>query len=115
MSSFKNKSLEDRKNEVKKMLMKYPDKVPIILEKYKNSNIPDMDKEKYLVPCDMSFSQIMYTFRKRIKLEPTQAMFVFMNNEMPAGNLLMTEVYEKYKNKEDGMLYGVYGSENTFG
>jgi len=115
MSSFKLKSLEERRNEVKKMLTKYPDKVPIILEKYKNSNIPDMDKEKYLVPSDMLFSQIMYTFRKRIKLEPTQAMFVFINNELPSSNLMMSQVYEKYKNKDDGMLYGVYGSENTFG
>jgi GABA(A) receptor-associated protein len=115
MSSFKNKSLEERKKEVVNMLKKYPDKVPIILEKLKNSDIATMDKEKYLVPADMSFAQIIYTFRKRIKLEPTQALFVFIGNEMPCSNLLMSQIYEKYKSKDDGMLYGIYGPENTFG
>jgi len=27
----------------------------------------------------------------------------------------LTQVYNKYKNKDDGMLYATYGGENTFG
>ena len=115
MSIFKNKPLNERKQEVENMMTKFPGKVPIILEKYASSQTVVMDKEKYLVPGDITVGEILYMFRKRIKLESTEALFVFFNNDMPATTMTLQQVYNKYKNKQDGMLYATYGGENTFG
>jgi GABA(A) receptor-associated protein len=115
MSIFKNKPLNERKQEVENMMTKFPGKVPIILEKYASSQTVVMDKEKYLVPGEITVGEILYMFRKRIKLDATQALFVFFNKDMAATNMTMKQVYDRYKNKDDGMLYATYGGENTFG
>jgi GABA(A) receptor-associated protein len=67
MSIFKNKPLAERKLEVKNMMTKFPGKVPIILQKYSSSQTVVMDKEKYLVPGEITVGEILYMFRKRIK------------------------------------------------
>lgn len=97
------------------MITKFPGKIPIILEKFAPSQTVTLDKEKYLVPGEITVAEILYMFRKRIKLEPTQALFVFFNKEIVATNMSMQQVYDRYKNKDDGMLYATYGGENTFG
>ena len=47
---------------------KYPDRIPIIVEKYKGSTLPDIDKCKYLVPKDMNLGQFVYIIRKGLNL-----------------------------------------------
>ena len=71
MSSFKLKyTLEERELECKKIIKKYPTRIPIICEKSKNSNAVNLDKNKYLIPDNFSFSQFIYIIRKRLKLQP---------------------------------------------
>ena len=51
MTSFKEQnSLEKRKKESNHLRKKYPDRVPVIIEKMEQSNVPQIDKNKYLVP-----------------------------------------------------------------
>jgi GABA(A) receptor-associated protein len=115
MSNFKkSKSESERIEESSKILQKYPDRIPIIVEKQRKSKIPDIDKNKYLVPKEMTMGQFIYVIRKRIKLNPTEALFVFTNNILCNNNILLSEIYNTYKDK-DGFLYIVYTSENTFG
>jgi hypothetical protein len=52
----------------------------VIVEKAEKSDIPDLDKKKYLVPADLTVGQFVYVIRKRIKLSPEKAIFVFVNN-----------------------------------
>merc|ERR1719231_1205192 len=57
MSSFKQEhAQEKRAAEAKRIRSKYPDRIPVICEKAKNSSIPDIDKKKYLVPADLMSS-----------------------------------------------------------
>jgi GABA(A) receptor-associated protein len=49
------------------------------------SDIPTIDKKKYLVPSDMTVGQFIYVIRKRIKLSPEKAIFIFVNNVLPVG------------------------------
>lgn len=93
---------------------KYPDRIPIIVEKYKDCKLPVIDKCKYLVPKDMNLGQFVYIIRKRIKLESSQALFVTVNSVLESSNTMISELYETQKD-EDGFLYIVYTSENTFG
>lgn len=44
-------SIEKRKSEAERIRAKYMDRVPVICEKADRSDIPDIDKKKYLVPA----------------------------------------------------------------
>ena len=69
MSNFKKSKTEnERLTESSKIIERYPDRIPIIVEKDKKSKIKDIDKNKFLVPNDMTLGQFMYVIRKRIKL-----------------------------------------------
>lgn len=114
---FKDKhSLEARKEEANRILNKYPERIPIICEKYekKNISVPKLDKSKYLVPCDLNVGQFMFVLRKRMKLPSEQAIFLFVNGTIPSSSVLVNELYDKHKDK-DGFLYVGYSGENTFG
>ncbi len=113
--NFKKKStLENRINESNKILKKYPDRVPVIVEKHHDSDINDIDKSKYLVPKDMSISQFHFVIRKRIKLTPEKALFITINNTLVSSSDTLGELYESMKD-EDGFIYMIYTGENTFG
>ena len=62
----------------------------------------------------MNLGQFVYIIRKRIKLESNQALFVTVNSVLESSNILISELYEKQKD-EDGFLYIIYTTENTFG
>ncbi|KAL7443301.1 hypothetical protein ACHAXM_008895 [Skeletonema potamos] len=105
---------EKRKSEAERIRAKYPDRVPVICEKADRSDIPDIDKKKYLVPADLTVGQFHYVIRKRIQLAPEKALFLFCSNTIPPNAALMSTVYEEQKD-EDGFLYVQYSGESTFG
>lgn len=116
MDLFKNlNSLEKRKSECQRILKKHPERIPVIVCKNcKEGVLPDIDKQKYLVPKELTLGQFVYIIRKRIKLDPNQALFVLINNSLQPTNRLLEDIYSDSKD-EDGYLYIVYSSENTFG
>ncbi|KAE9034773.1 hypothetical protein PR001_g9578 [Phytophthora rubi] len=61
----------------------YSDRIPVICEKADPSDILDIDKKKFLVPVDLTVGQFVYVIRKRIKLSPEKAIFIFINNVLP--------------------------------
>jgi GABA(A) receptor-associated protein len=73
-----------------------------------------IDKNKFLVPSDLSIAQFLFTIRKRIKLRPEQSLFLFVKNSIPRSDILLSQLYKEYKD-EDGFLYITYSGENTFG
>jgi len=101
-------------NEFERIKNKYPNRIPIIVEKKKDSELPDIDKSKFLVQKDMIINQFIYIIRKKINLKPNEAIFVTINNQMCISNQSLSEIYDKHKN-DDGFLYITYSSENTFG
>ncbi len=103
-----------RRSESDRIRAKYPDRVPVICERADRSDVPDIDKKKYLVPADLTVGQFIYVIRKRIKLPPEKAIFIFVDNVIPPTASLMSAVYEVQKD-EDGFLYVTYSGENTFG
>ncbi|KAJ1649336.1 ubiquitin-like protein atg8 [Dispira simplex] len=114
-SQFKDEhTFEKRKSEAERIRQKYPDRVPVICEKVEKSDIPTIDKKKYLVPADLTVGQFVYVIRKRIRLSPEKAIFIFVNEVLPPTAAMMSAIYEEYKD-EDGFLYVTYSGENTFG
>jgi len=114
-SDFKNThSFDKRKNEAQRIRAKYPDRIPVIAEKASESDVPDIDKKKYLVPSDLTIGQFVYVIRKRIKLKPEKAIFIFVNNTLPPTSALMSQIYKEHQD-QDGFLYVTYSGESTFG
>lgn len=107
----------------------------MICEKVEKSDIATIDKKKYLVPADLTVGQFVYVIRKRIKLSPEKAIFIFVDEVLPPTAALMSSIYEEHKvcnisnlcllnsmirslicnQDEDGFLYITYSGENTFG
>ncbi|KAJ0111539.1 hypothetical protein Patl1_00206 [Pistacia atlantica] len=86
----------------------------VIVEKAERSDIPSIDKKKYLVPADLTVGQFVYVIRKRIKLSAEKAIFIFVDNVLPPTGSVMSTIYDEKKD-EDGFLYVTYSGENTFG
>lgn len=107
--------IDRRKAESQKIRTQYPDRVPVICEKAERANVPDIDKSKFLVPQDLSVGQFKYVVQKRLKVDHSKAIFLFID-----GNLLATTqtplaaLYAEHKD-EDGFLYVTYSSEDSFG
>lgn len=115
MTSFREKyEFDKRKLEADRIRAKYPTKVPIIVEKMKNSTITELDKSKFLVPADLTVGQFIHIIRKRIKLSSDQGIYIFINNTIPPTVSLVSSLYENHKDS-DGFLYVLYSGESTFG
>lgn len=112
MDILKKKNL---KNSIDRILIKYPDKIPVfVYRNNKDKSLIDLKCSKFIVPESITIAQFMVIIRKRLKIESEQALFVFINNNIPVSSESMRTIYEKYKNK-DGMLMIEYCGENVFG
>ncbi|GMH43037.1 hypothetical protein BSKO_10959 [Bryopsis sp. KO-2023] len=103
---------EQRKAESNEVRSESPDRIPVIVEKSQRSDIPDIDKQKYLVSSDLLVGQFMYTIRKRIKLSSEKAIFIFVKNDLLPDAAIMMNVYQEHKDP-DGFLYITYRGEGT--
>jgi GABA(A) receptor-associated protein len=116
MENFKAKSFDERKQESERIHESYPERLCVIVGRAKTCcSIPEIEKHKYLVPKDITVGQFVYVIRKRIKLKPEQAIFLFTDTgTLPTTGALMSEMHKEYKG-DDGFLYLSYAAENTFG
>ena len=95
------------------MKFRYPDRIPVIVEA--KSDVPVLNKRKYLVPRDLTVGQFLYVLRKRIKLSPDKALFLFFNEQtLSPTSEDMGSVYESNMDPDE-FLYAMLCSENTFG
>ena len=107
-----DKTPEERELYSRRLLYKFPDRVPVIIES--NGSVKNLDKNKYMVPKTLLITEILFIIRKNIKIDSNKAIFIFVNNTLIPMNQTMGEIY--FSNKEqDGFLYIKYSCENTFG
>jgi GABA(A) receptor-associated protein len=117
MSDFTYKDVKDfvqRSKESMTIKQRFPGRVPIIIERAQRSDVPLIDKNKYLCPDTLTVGQFIYVIRKRLTLPPEKALFVFVKNTLPLASSFLREVYAQYHDI-DGFLYMTYASESTFG
>jgi GABA(A) receptor-associated protein len=117
MASYKSThSFDQRSAEAFKIKQNFPGRVPVILEMTRRTktNLPVLDKQKFLVPGDLTIGQFIYVVRKRMALPPEMALFIFANNTLPPTGTILRELYAASADP-DGFLYMEYSGENTFG
>ncbi|XP_037962941.2 autophagy-related protein 8 [Plutella xylostella] len=110
------KPFDTRKEEVLAIRSKFPNKIPLIVERYhKERNLPALDKTKFLVPEEITMSQFLVIIRNRMAIKPNQALYLIMNNRsMLSMSLTMAQAYDQHAD-EDGFLYVTYASQEVFG
>jgi len=114
------KAIEERQEEAKRIMKKYPERIPVIVERAPRSNLPEIEKKKFLVPCTMLAGEFKYIIHKHLKesggqaLPADQTIYLFVNHASPKTGALMKEIYDQHKS-DDGFLYLTYSAENTLG
>ena len=114
--SFKERfCFKKRLDEAQRIMKKYPDRIPIIVERSRSDTTTELiNKNKYLAPASLTVGQFVYVIRKRLVLPPEKAIFLFINNILPPTASLLGSIYDELKDK-DHFLYITYSGENTFG
>ena len=107
MTFIRNKTIEQ-------ILIKHPNKIPIIITKKQGSTINELKKKKYLVSKDFTMGQFIWKIREYLNLNSSEAIFLFTNNTLIQTTITANELYQKQKN-DDGILYIKYSSEEVFG
>ena len=115
-------SLSTRVCESNRVLSKYIDKIPIIIDCDSELDTVVI-KRKFLVPRDVSASYLISLIRSKISLDSKKAIFIFCDNKLIQGQALVGELYDNYiqnliySQKFDGdkFLYFYLSCENTFG
>jgi len=98
-----------------RIIEKYDDRVPVIVNSYPRSNVAMLAKKKYIVPSDITMGRFVNNVRKNMdNINSSQALYMYVGNVLVSNTILMSQVYEMYKS-DDGFLYITYALENTFG
>nr|XP_005539719.2 microtubule-associated proteins 1A/1B light chain 3C [Macaca fascicularis] len=110
------KSLAIRQEEVAGIRAKFPNKIPVVVERYpRETFLPLLDKTKFLVPQELTMTQFLSIIRSRMVLRASEAFYLLVNNKsLVSTSVTMAEIYRDYKD-EDGFVYMTYASQETFG
>ena len=112
---FEKHAFDARVDEAAAVRRKYPGRVPVIVERHRNERtLPLIDRNKFLVPADLSFAQFMFVVRKRLRLHACESLFLLCDDMLPSSSLPMGDVYGA-RRAADGFLYFTYAAENAFG
>jgi GABA(A) receptor-associated protein len=124
-STFRARSLESRMEEAERVRLQYPARLPCIVTRSAarsarsllgggGSDLPALDKYKYLVPDDFTVGQLIYVIRKRMRVPPETAVFVYVGAVLPSSTTVISELYSTAKDV-DGFLYLTFAGESAFG
>ena len=100
--------------DAEKILSKYPDKIPVIIQPNNNNNLKSLPKSKYLINKDYTLAQVLLLIRKKLEIKPETGIFMFVNGVLIPNSNVLSDVYSQHKS-EDSFLYIKYTTENTFG
>lgn len=108
-------TIAERQQLAATMKEKYPTKVPVFFSRVKRSTLPELDRNKCMVPCIARMGDVLTGLRKKLALGKDLALFLFVaGEELVSGDAFALELYEARKEKDD-FLYLQYGEQQTMG
>jgi hypothetical protein len=93
----------------------HPGHVPAILVRG-GRDAPQIDKEKFLLPHDLTGAQLQYVVRRRLRSMPAdRALFLMCDDVLVPATTTARELDAAHRDPDDGFLYVTYALENAFG
>ena len=90
---------------------KYPNRIPVIVQ---DDGSVNLEKKKYLVPNDFSMRQFLAVLRRHIKLNSSEALYIFVKDKTVCMDNLVSQYYDS-EFDNDGFFKVKIAKENTFG
>lgn len=121
-------SFSKRKAIAERILDRYRDRVPILIQRADKSALTLLTHRKYIVPRDIAVGKFMHELRTSLKLQSYQSLFLLVDQHdeksfslnlwnksiVPLTTELMGSLYNRYRS-DDYFLHLTYTEENTFG
>eukprot|EP00397_Hematodinium_sp_SG-2012_P033836 GEMP01036212.1.p1 GENE.GEMP01036212.1~~GEMP01036212.1.p1 ORF type:complete len:130 (+),score=21.12 GEMP01036212.1:119-508(+) len=109
---------EKRANECKKILERYPNRIPVVCEAIPNAKttLPPLEKKKFLVPQKMVLGQFSVVIKNQLRVENSTVSLYFSlkDRSSPVSTTPLHNLYSR-KKSEDGFLYLYFSEETAFG
>jgi GABA(A) receptor-associated protein len=105
---------EQRRAECERVSARRSGYVPTIVERG-DRTAPRIDKEKFLIPVDLTGSQLHFVVRRRLRMEKSEALFLLCEGALVGPHTTVGELYARHRSAEDGFLYVTYTLEHAFG
>jgi len=108
-------SEEERKKESDSIFKKYPENIPIIVEKHPSSKLSKLSQTKFLLNSSLRAYHLTLLIRKKMNLNKADALYLFINGkDLLKTDTQLNEAYKRYKDN-DGFLYVCYHEYSSFG
>ena len=106
--------LETRRKDAESFIRSHNDRIPVIIEPYKDS-LYVLDQKRFLVPRLYTFHEFVFHIRRKIQLSKADGLYIIVGpNCFPAMNRTMHSIYNEFKDP-DGFLYMTYSSQPVWG
>ena len=100
---------------IQRLLERYPDRCPVVLQQHRNGKPVPLERDKFIVPRDMTFGTFASTcIRRHVGMPAEAALFYFCGNRLIPLTRTLQQVYDEHVSP-DGALYITLAQENTFG
>lgn len=107
-NEYFDKNCEELKEMINVEKKKYPESIPLFINV--NSNIISLEKKRYIVPKDMILKDFLIIVKSKIEnLNTNDTIIISVNGDgkmryIYNENILISNFYEKYKNKKSSHL-----------
>jgi len=116
MVNVRDKPPEKQREIATRIIDKYPTRLPVLVYRAEGATeVPLIDKHKFLVPKDITLGQMMIIIRRRVELRSEQALFLYVDGIIPVASDLMGAVYKRHVDPKTLFLTLEYAGESVFG
>lgn len=111
-----SKPLQDRIKLSSDLRKKYPDTVPVIVQRSeKEIYLPEIDKKQFLVPISMTLGNFISIIAYRLETDANSSLWLYSSRiALTNRSESVSQIYNRYRDI-DGFLYLKYKSEESFG